>query len=75
MLGQQLKHARTKAGLTQEELAARAKISREYVSKLECNKQSPTIDMLFRLTRILGVSASSIIAAVERSKTSRTRRG
>jgi len=51
MLGETLKAARHQAGLTQEELAARAKLSREYVSKLERGQQSPTVDTLFRTLR------------------------
>lgn len=65
MLGETLKAARHQAGLTQEELAARAKLSREYVSKLERGQQSPTVDTLFRLCDILGVKASAILAEVE----------
>ena len=68
MLGDELRKARNKAGLTQEEVAARARISREYVSQLERNRQSPTLDMLLRVCRILGVSAATIIAKVEEGK-------
>lgn len=68
MLGDELKKARLKAGLTQEQVAARARISREYVSQLERNRQSPTVDMLLRVCRILGTSASRIIATVEKEK-------
>lgn len=65
MLGDELKKARLKAGLTQEQLAAQAQISREYVSQLERDRQSPTVDMLLRVCRILGVPASRIIAEIE----------
>ena len=65
MLGDELRRARRSAGLTQEQLAAKADISREYVSQLERDRQSPTVDMLLRVCRIIGVSASQIIANVE----------
>ena len=65
MLGDELKKARQRAGLTQEQVAARARISREYVSQLERNRQSPTVDMLLRVCRILGRRASAIIAKIE----------
>jgi transcriptional regulator with XRE-family HTH domain len=68
MLGDELRKARLKAGLTQEQVAARTRISREYVSQLERNRQSPTVDMLLRVCRILGVSAATIIAKVEEGK-------
>lgn len=68
MLGDELRKARLKAGLTQEQVAARTRISREYVSQLERNRQSPTVDMLLRICRILGVSAATIIGKVEEGK-------
>ena len=66
MLGDELRHARRSAGMTQEQLAAKARISREYVSQLERDRQSPTVDMLLRICRILGTSAAQIIASVEK---------
>lgn len=68
MLGEELKKARLKAGLTQEQVAARAKISREYVSQMERNRQSPTVEMLLRVCQILGTSASRVIANVEKAQ-------
>lgn len=65
MLGEELRKARRRAGLTQEQLAAKAGLSREYVSILEGNKKSPTIDVLLRLTKALGVRASRVIERVE----------
>ncbi len=65
MLGDELRKARQKAGMTQEQVAARARISREYVSQLERNRQSPTVDMLLKVCRILETSAARIIAKVE----------
>jgi transcriptional regulator with XRE-family HTH domain len=68
MLGNELKKARLKAGLTQEQVAAKARISREYVSQLERNRQSPTVAMLLRVCQILGKPASRIIAKVEKER-------
>ncbi|MBK8270666.1 MAG: helix-turn-helix transcriptional regulator [Planctomycetes bacterium] len=65
MLGDELRKARSEAGLTQEQVAARDRLSREYVSQLERNRQSPTVDKLLRVCRILGVSAARIIEKVE----------
>ena len=72
MLGVQLRKARLAAGLTQEQLAVRAGISREYVSLLEHDRKSPTLDMLFRLCRAMGVGAANIIGRVERAGERRT---
>ena len=41
MLGEELRAARLRAGLTQEELAHRANVDRSYISQLEHNLKSP----------------------------------
>ena len=68
MLAAELRKARLNAGLTQEEVAARAKVSREYVSQLERGMKSPTVDVLLRLCRAIGTSAGKILLRVERSR-------
>lgn len=68
MLGDELRKAREAANLTQEQLSFAAEIDRTYVSQLENNKKSPTINVLFRICDSLGVSASEVIAQVERSR-------
>lgn len=65
MLGAELKHARTAAKMTQEQLSFAAGIDRAYISLLENDKKSPTVDMLYRICDSLGVSASSVLARVE----------
>ena len=68
MFGDILRALREDAGLTQEELAARARIHRTYVSLLERDKKSPTLDVLFRICAAIGVNASEFIARVEQGK-------
>ena len=68
MLGEELRTARTKAGLTQEELAFEAEISRNYVSLLELNQKSPTLDVLFRICEALKISAAELIGRVEQNR-------
>lgn len=65
MLGNELRKARMAAKLTQEQLSFAAEIDRSYISLLEHDKKSPTVDMLFRLCDTLGVSASGLLARVE----------
>jgi transcriptional regulator with XRE-family HTH domain len=65
-LGKELRKARAAAGLTQEELAFKADVSRNYVSLLELDHKSPTVQMLLRICKALGVKASQVIARVER---------
>lgn len=65
MFGAVLREARLAAGLTQEELSFRAGLDRAYISQLENDHKSPTLDTLFRLADALGVRASVLIARVE----------
>jgi transcriptional regulator with XRE-family HTH domain len=55
-LGQQIKRLREARELTQDELAARAKLSRIYIAKLEAGERlSPSLPALERIARALGV--------------------
>ncbi len=47
-----LRHAR---GISQEELADRANINRNYVGMLEREEHAATVDMLEKLAEVLGV--------------------
>lgn len=71
MFGTELKKLREKAALSQEQLAARAGVHRTYVSLLERNKKSPTLDVLFRLCKALSVPAHKVIARVEAQRENR----
>jgi transcriptional regulator with XRE-family HTH domain len=66
MFGEQLRKAREKSGLTQEQLAFRAGVHRTYISLLERDLKSPTLNTLFRLCAALDISASTLIAKVEK---------
>lgn len=68
MLGETLRKARLKAGLSQEEVAFRTKLSRNYVSLIELDQRRPTVDVLFRVCDAIGVKASKVIEAVERNR-------
>jgi len=51
--------------MTQEKLAAKAGVSRNYVSLLELNQKSPTVQMLVKLCNVLKVRPSALIARIE----------
>jgi transcriptional regulator with XRE-family HTH domain len=74
MLGDELRKARNSARLTQEQLSFAAKIDRTYISQLENNKKSPTVDVLLRICDALGVSASDLLAEVEASGRTKVRK-
>lgn len=65
MLGDELRDERLRAKMTQEKFAARAGVSRNYISLLELNQKSPTVQMLFKLCKVLKVRPSVLIARVE----------
>ena len=67
MLGEEIRKARIGAGLTQEKLAFKAGVSRQYVSLLELDEKSPTVNMLIRLCRAMGASAGKIVARIEKA--------
>ena len=67
MLGNELRKARMRAGLTQEQLAFEADVDRTYISMLENDKKSPTVDMLMRICQPLGIAASQLLAQVEKT--------
>jgi transcriptional regulator with XRE-family HTH domain len=65
-VGDQLREARHAAGLTQEELAFRSRLSRNYISLLELGSKSPTIETLDRICASLGITVSTVIAKAEK---------
>jgi transcriptional regulator with XRE-family HTH domain len=71
LLGEALRRARKAAGISQEELAFDAQVDRTYVSQLENGHKSPTLDVMFRVCPILGVTVSELVAQVERALQSR----
>lgn len=73
LLGEALRRSRNAAGISQEELAFEAKIDRTYVSQLENGHKSPTVEVLFRICPVLGLSVSDLIVQVERGLLGRKR--
>ena len=56
-----LKTLRIRRGLTQEQLARRAKVTKPYVSQLEHGVRTPSLAVLRRLARVLGVRPASLL--------------
>lgn len=51
-------------GLSQEDLAFRAGINRNYVGQIEREEKSPTVDLLEKLSKPLGVEPAQLLKAV-----------
>jgi transcriptional regulator with XRE-family HTH domain len=60
--GRVLREYRLKSTLSQEELALDAGIDRTFVSLLERGKRQPTLQTVFRLAKVLGVSPATLVA-------------
>ncbi len=56
-----LKTLRRARGISQEALATKAKITREYVNKLEAGRYDPTISVVQRLAKALKVSVAELL--------------
>jgi transcriptional regulator with XRE-family HTH domain len=56
---------RGQKGLSQEELGNRAGLHRTFISQLERGLKSPTLDSLFPICDVLGVSVSEFLRVVE----------
>lgn len=55
-IGRKMKNLRLKKGLTQEELGERTDLSKGYISQLERDLSSPSIETFFHLLEVLGCS-------------------
>jgi transcriptional regulator with XRE-family HTH domain len=62
-LGQALRAARQRSGLTMAALAQRAQISQPHLSQMENGKVSPSIGTLYRLATALEVSPQELLPA------------
>jgi len=59
---ERLKQARESKGWTQAKLASRASISREYLARLEAGKQDPTLSVVRRIVKALGIGLGKFLA-------------
>ncbi|MGC1853698.1 MAG: helix-turn-helix transcriptional regulator [Solirubrobacterales bacterium] len=59
--GENLKHYRKKAGLSQEELASMTEVHRTQVSQLERAKHLPRLDTFVKLVGALGIPPEDLL--------------
>ena len=53
--GRRIKTVRQRSGLTQDQLAEKVELSPKYISGIERGVENPTMDILIRLAKVLGV--------------------
>ena len=59
-IGQRIKNLRVQKGLTQEELGERTDLTKGYISQLERNLSSPSMETFFFFIRSLRVSTTRL---------------
>ncbi len=59
--GKQLQQLRTSRGLTQEQLAVTAGLSRTFLTRLELGQHDPSLSTLVRLAKALKVSVTELL--------------
>jgi transcriptional regulator with XRE-family HTH domain len=60
-MGTRIRTLREERGLSQGELAKQARITREYVNKLEAGRYDPTVGVLQRLAKALKVKVAELL--------------
>ena len=65
LIGENIKQLRKSKGLTQELFAKETGISRSYLSDLENNRKSPTVETLEKISRKMNTSLKFLIGGSE----------
>jgi transcriptional regulator with XRE-family HTH domain len=65
-IGKAIVLLRKEKKISQEGLATESKLSRHYMYKLENNKASPTINTLVKISEVLSIPVSELIALAEK---------
>jgi transcriptional regulator with XRE-family HTH domain len=60
-IGMRLRQTRKAQGMSQYTLAAKAKVSREYIRQLEAGRSDPTVGMLEKLAKALKVRVTELL--------------
>lgn len=59
-LGKRIKKYRKLAGLTQEELAEKLKLSTKYIQFIETANRKPSLKTVYKIARVLGVKVQDL---------------
>ena len=60
-LGERIREARKRVGMSQELLAERMEVSRQAVAKWESDRSAPSAERLFRLAEVLGTTTQFLL--------------
>ena len=67
VFGRVLREERRRQNISQEQLALYADVDRTFVSQIERGIRQPTITTLVKLSRVLQLAPSTLVARLERS--------
>lgn len=74
-IGQVIKALRSEKGLSQEALALEVDTATSNLSRIEKGQRTPSLDLVYRLAKALGVSVSEVFRAVEEGEMPKSRTG
>jgi putative transcriptional regulator len=69
-----LRRHRTERGMTQEDLAERAGVTRQTIISIERGRYSPSIELALRLGRIFGMRVEALFELDEPARPAKERR-
>jgi transcriptional regulator with XRE-family HTH domain len=69
--GERLREIREKRGMTQDQLAGQAKISKSFLSEIENNKRNVSSQALLRIANILGASVDYLLTGESKESPSK----
>ena len=72
--GETVRALRETQNVAQEALALQADMDRSYLGKVERGEKQPSLDIVFRLSRVLGIAPAELVDAVSRRVPSVRRR-
>jgi transcriptional regulator with XRE-family HTH domain len=73
-VGKRIKIVRQRSGLTQDQLAEQVGLSPKYISGIERGVENPTMDILIRLAKMLGVEPYDLFLFGESEETEKALR-
>lgn len=65
-----LRLLRAEHGLTQEDLAQRAGVSRQAINALEAERHDPSLDLAYRIASVFGVTVEHVFPNPHEQRTS-----
>lgn len=63
-LGERVRFLRKQAGLSQDELANKIEINRNFLSRIETGKSDPTASVLIKMAKLFNTSISSLVGPI-----------